>query len=250
MESGHSPQTSFEGMTLSQLLARAELKFQTRFEKIKVSDTVLEMLQIANMQDYLEQMAASIDAENGLDLPFWARIWPTSILLSYYIQRMPATPDKHLLEIGAGIGLCGLFAAKHGLRVTISDIHEDALLFAQINILKNNLQHLADVRRIDFTTDRMQERFDLILGSEVLYQENSYRPLTKFLTRHIRNSQASEIILAKSYHLKAGPFFRAAQKEFMIQEKILGYKEQEGAQSSEKDKHLCQIYRLRPKKLS
>ncbi len=248
MQSPYASGPLFAGMDLPGLLEQAQSKYRVRFEPVKVGDASLDVLQIANMEEYLDQMAAGLDAETPLELPFWARIWPTSILLSFFVQRIHAADTAHLLEIGAGIGLCGLFAAKQGIRTTLSDINEDALLFSQINILQNDLQNLADVHRIDFTQDRLSRRYDMILGSEVLYQEASYRPLSKFLKHHLRAHKDSEIILAKSYRLKAKPFFKAAEKEFSIQERVIGYKEQQDQASPENERHLSHIYRLRPRK--
>ena len=249
MQSRFSSGSLFAGITLPELLEQAESKYRVRFETVKVGDAALDILQIANMDEYLEQMAAGLDAETPLELPFWARIWPTSILLSYFVRRLPAAETFHLLEIGAGIGLCGLFAAKQGFRTTLSDINEDALLFARINILQNDLQDVADVHRIDFTQDRLPWSYDMILGSEVLYREASYRPLTKFLKHHLRPHKDSEIILAKSYRLKAKPFFKAAEKDFSMQERVIGYKEHQDHASPENERHLSHIYRLRPRKL-
>ena len=248
MDAHRSGDPLFAGMSLEDLLERAESRYRVRFERVKVGETALDILQIANMEDHIDRMAAALGEDAALELPFWARIWPTSILLSYYVQRIRAAQEFHLLEIGAGIGLCGLFAAKQGIRTTITDIHEDALLFSRINILHNDLQELADVRRVDFTKDRLPRRYDLILGSEVLYREQSYRPLIKFLSRHLRPGKDSEIILAKSYHLKARSFFKTAEKEFAIQERIIGYREQPATPAPDQEKHLSQIYRLRPRK--
>ncbi|MCF8103981.1 MAG: methyltransferase [Desulfohalobiaceae bacterium] len=234
--------------SLETLLTQAEAKYQTRFEPVKVGQQELQILQIADMESHLDRILDTADKGQGLELPFWARIWPTSILLSYYAQRLPADAGLNLLEIGAGIGICGLFAAGHGLRVTISDINEEALLFTRINILKNNLQGKARVARCDFTSDRLETRFDIILGSEILYREDTYRPLCKFLSRHLASSKYSEVILAKNYRLKARQFFKMAQKEFDIQERVIGYKEQSIGNEAEKDKHLSQIYRMRPRK--
>ncbi|MGM0423776.1 MAG: class I SAM-dependent methyltransferase, partial [Thermodesulfobacteriota bacterium] len=183
-----------------------------------------------------------------LELPFWAKIWPTSILLSYYLQRLPWNMQGQMLELGAGVGVCGLFAAKHGLQVIISDLHEDALLFSRINILQNNLQDRAEIAKVDFTKDRLQKRFRYILASEILYQESCYRPLLKFLLHHLEPVSQAETILAKSYKLKADKFFKLAREDFQLQEKNLGYRQQAEEKQSSQEKYLSQIYRLRPKK--
>ena len=58
-------------------------------------------------------------------------------------------------------------------------MHPDAVLFSRIAVLKNNLSDRVTVRRLDFTKDRLENRFDLILGSEVLYKEDQARALAK-----------------------------------------------------------------------
>lgn len=156
-------------LSLDDLLAKAKAKFTVAFEPLTVAGDTLEFLQITDMQDYIECLDRERGTDAGLSLPLWARIWPSAILLSYFIQRFDPADGQKLLELGAGVGVCGLFAAKRGFDATISDVNPDALLFAQINILKNGLADKARVRRIDFTKDRPAERFDRILGSEILY---------------------------------------------------------------------------------
>jgi 2-polyprenyl-3-methyl-5-hydroxy-6-metoxy-1,4-benzoquinol methylase len=137
--------------TLEGLLATARERYDVIFEKVTVGKYELEILQLSDMMVHIDDLAEQANGETRLELPFWARIWPSSILLSYYIQRMDPAAGVSMLEIGGGIGVCGLFAARHGFKVTISDINEDALLFARINVLKNGLQDRAQVCRVDFT---------------------------------------------------------------------------------------------------
>lgn len=232
---------------LDELLDAAKARYQVAFEPVRIGEHELEILQLTDMDTYVEALAARLAPGDSLELPFWAKIWRTSFLLSFYVQRLPAQ-DRSMLEIGAGVGLCGLFAASHGFNVTITDVHPDALLFTQINVLKNGLQDRARVAKADFTQDRLDRRFDIILGSEVLYKEDTYRPLTKFLLAHLEDSAESEIVLAKEYTRKAAKFFNLAEREFDIKSQNIGYKSDDQAEGGEK--HLCTIYRLRPKKTS
>ncbi len=231
---------------LDELLDAARARYKVAFEPMSIGEHALEILQITDMDSYVEALAAQLEPGDSLELPFWAKIWRTSLLLSYYVQRLPAQ-GRRMLEIGAGVGVCGLFAAKHGFDVTITDIHPDALLFTQINVLKNGLQDRARVARADFTQDRLGRRFDIILGSEVLYKEDTYRPLTKFLLAHLENSPEAEIVLAKEYTRKAAKFFNLAEREFDIKSQNIGYKTT--PQAGDQEKHLCTIYRLRPRKI-
>ncbi|EMG37953.1 Putative methyltransferase [Desulfocurvibacter africanus PCS] len=232
---------------LDELLAAAKSRYEVAFEPVKIGGHTLEILQLTNMGSYVEALAAQLTPGDSLELPFWAKIWRSSFLLSYFVQRLPAE-GRSMLEIGAGVGLCGLFAAKHGFDVTLTDIHPDALLFMRINILKNGLQERARVASADFTQDRLGQRFDIVLGSEVLYKEDTYRPLCKFLLDHVADTPEAEIVLAKEFTRKATKFFNLAEREFNIKSQDIGYKSD--TQAGDQEKHLCTIYRLSPKKIT
>ncbi|MDQ7032071.1 MAG: methyltransferase [Desulfonauticus sp.] len=232
-----------KSMSLNELLSKAEQKYPLTFEPVKVGNLTIELAQIKDLENYLDQLAQT---EDKIHLPFWAKIWPASILLSHFLVKyLPLEREVQVLEIGAGLGICGLFLAKKGFKVVISDIEEDALLFIQINVLKNNLSQNVSVRALDFTQTQSVLKADYIVGSEVLYQEKYYRSQVKFFLNNLKPAQKSEIILAQSYTRKASSFFKLAQKEFNIQQKTLGYKSQDNI---DKEKFLANIYRLTPKK--
>jgi predicted nicotinamide N-methyase len=241
--------------SLDELLALARARYDVRFEPLTVGDVTLELLQIADMEALIDRLTREA-GDGPLKLPFWARIWPTSILLSYFLRRLepktPAGATKSLLEIGAGVGICGLFAAAFGFDVTITDIEPDALLFTRIGILKNGLAANARVMRADFSSDRLGRRFDCIVGSEVLYLEDLHRPLVKFLSAHLSLDPAAEVVLARDYHRKADAFFRRAEPDYHIAERTIGYKETPApGQDGEKgrvERQLTTITRMRAKK--
>lgn len=235
--------------SLQELLQIASNKYEIRFETVKIGDCRLEILQLADMEEYVDCLAENLHYGEKLELPFWAKIWPSSILLSYFLQRLTQDQPGPVLELGAGIGICGLLAAWQGREVIISDLHEDALLFSQINILQNNLSARACIAKVDFTRDKLPMHFRYILGSEILYKESSYNPLLKFLLQHLQPAYGAEAILAKSYKLKADKFFNLAREYFYLQEKNLGYRQQTNQnQAAAPEKYLTQIHRLHPKK--
>ncbi|NDY57577.1 methyltransferase [Desulfovibrio sulfodismutans] len=250
-----SPLAVSDDASLDDLLALAGARYHVRFEPVTVGDTTLELLQIADMEALIDRLTRE-SGDGPLELPFWAKIWPTSILLSHFLGRLePETASgqqKTMLEIGAGVGICGLFAAARGVDVTITDIHPDALLFCRINVLKNGLSANARVCRADFSADRLGRRFDYIIGSEVLYLEDLHRPLVKFLSAHLSLDPEAEILLARDYHRKAPTFFRRAAPDYDIAERTLGYKEttppeQPGA-AGRIERQLTTIIRMRAKK--
>ncbi|NMC50343.1 MAG: methyltransferase, partial [Desulfovibrio sp.] len=237
---------------LDELMDMVRTKYDVRFEPLVVGDIALEFLQISDMAALLERLSREA-GEERLTLPLWARIWPTAILLSYYLRRVAPMNDsgapKKLLELGAGVGVCGLFAAAMGFDVTLTDINPDAQLFTRINILKNGLSGRARALRVDFAADRLGCRFDGIVGSEILYLEDLHRPLVKFLTAHLALHPEAEVLLAREYHRKATTFTRRAVREFQLEEKILGYRETStDGDPKSGERRLAVITRMRARK--
>ncbi len=229
---------------LDKLLNIVSETYEVAFETVAVGDQRLQILQIVDLEKHIDRLAE--ESREKLELPFWSKIWPASILLSHYLSSVNQN-QGNVLELGCGIGLAGLFAASRGFNVVLSDINADALIFAKINILKNNLSDRANVLHVDFTQDRLSRKFDYIIGSEIFYIESSYPGLVKFLLFHLKSDTSSEVVLAADYRRQAIKFFQAAQKEFHIDQKNIGYKGQPD-QAGAREKFLCAIYRMKPKK--
>jgi predicted nicotinamide N-methyase len=237
--------------SLDDLMAFAGEKYALEFEQVRAGGVCLDILQIANMREILDRaVAAGALADAVHTLPLWAKIWPASVILSHVVASLPKE-GRNVLEIGAGCGLAGLMAAACGFeRVVISDINDDALLFARINILKNGLEKRAEVRRLDIRDAASQgERFSLILASEILYLDYLYRPLVKLLKRGLKPlPEKAEANLASDHRRGAGAFFKRAEKEFHIQHKRIGARESvpQDGDNARPERHLLTLHRLTP----
>jgi len=250
--------------SLDDLLALAEKKYALEFEPISVAGVTLHILQIADMRERLDRLIAQNALDDALNtLPLWAKIWPASLLLGHALRHLPKE-GRNFLEIGAGCGITGLIAAALGFeQVCISDINEDALLFARINILRNGLQEHAEVRRADLRSDVLGQRFSVIAGSEILYLEQLYSPLLAFLKRHLAAPAAGQalpqVLLATDHQRKAESFFTLAEKVFQIEHRQIGARETAVAPTPDTadavdakddaphaERHLITMYRLTP----
>jgi len=224
-------------------MASAREKYDVVFEPVRIGEMSLDILQIADMESYIDRLAEKSGEQ--VELPFWAKIWPASVLLGYYLCSLPAQKPLDMLELGAGVGVCGLAAAAMGHNVLITDNHPDALLFARINILRNNLQEKAAVQAVDFTADRLQRRFDCILGAEILYLEDTYPQLLNFLQQHLGIDKDCEIILSAKDSRKSPAFFNHASQKFQISRKTVKCRDNDPQDASAGENHSITIYRLR-----
>ncbi|KAK2528566.1 hypothetical protein Q9233_007537 [Columba guinea] len=73
-----------------------------------------------------------------LDSQYGMYVWPCAVVLAQYLWvHRSSLPGKRVLEIGAGVSLPGVVAAKCGAEVTLSDNFEDVLTTIYFLLEKN-----------------------------------------------------------------------------------------------------------------
>ncbi len=175
-----------------------------------------QMIKELHIGDHLIKLAIPADVEAVLaigDDPYWAELWSSSLALSEYLAREFDCRGRHLLEIGCGMGLVGLIAAKQGADVLLTDYNQDALEFARFNLHQNGCSH-AQVRYLDWHAPDLEDLFDNILASDVIYDTANWDALLVLWERLLK--QGGEILLAEPGRPDAPLFLeRAAHRGFI-----------------------------------
>eukprot|EP00978_Attheya_sp_CCMP212_P007268 scaffold16926_cov59-Attheya_sp.AAC.2 len=178
-----------------------------------------------------------IKAENGQTLHSTGlTLWRASHLLCNYLvsHTKEIVENKTILELGAGLGLCGILAHKLGTRsVVLTDGDTDTLAEMRHNVLINTNQttEKQDGSKISTITCRqlrwgrnvdtffeqqkqvqtaINERwngYDIIMGSDIIYVEEIIEPLFqtvvtllgkdgKFLLAYARRNVSIDLVFA------------------------------------------------------
>ena len=149
------------------------------FTRIAEPDRVLD--QVAEEEDRLEKLTGRRVDGDYLHLPYWAELWDSAPgVASWLVERRP---PGNVLDLGCGMGLCGTVAAAMGARVLFCDLEPAALLLAALNSLPWAGQ--VRTRRLDWRTDQLQERFELIIGADILYERKQWDHLEPFWRAHL-----------------------------------------------------------------
>ena len=149
------------------------------------------------------------------DLPYWTRIWPASIVLASFMTSGKDRKSGRLLELGAGLGVPGLFAAAQGRQVVLTDLEPDALEFARAAVELNHFEDRVSVQPLDWTAPSADlDRFDTILGSEILYHRPLYPAIVSLLTLLI--APGGSVFIAHEERPFGISFFRLAEEQFLI----------------------------------
>ncbi len=116
--------------------------------------------------------------------PYWAELWPSALELAQWVGADADMRGKAVLEVGCGLGLAGIAAAKAGANVTMTDYEEEALMFAEVNVTANlSPEERARValRHLDWRTPPSGEQYELVIGSDVVYERRNFAPLLALL---------------------------------------------------------------------
>lgn len=108
-------------------------------------------------------------------LPYWAELWPSSVLLAEVLLAEAGLTALEALELGCGLGLAGIVALSRGVRVTFSDYDATALHFAARNARLNGFEQF-DLLRFDWRNPPFLH-YPLIFGADLLYEERNIAPI-------------------------------------------------------------------------
>ncbi len=102
--------------------------------------------------------------------PYGAVLWPAALALAHDLAGR-AVAGARILELGAGTGLPGIVAASLGARVVQTDRQQLVLHVCKLNAERNQLATTIELRAADWTAWDDPARYDLIIGSDILYAE-------------------------------------------------------------------------------
>jgi len=124
--------------------------------------------------------------------PLFGQIWPSAQKLADLMQGWELRTQR-VLEIGCGLGLASLVIHRRLGDITASDCHPLTQIFLQANLLVN---HLPDLKYCTGNWGRKNPalgEFDLIIGSDVLYERGQPGQLAEFILRH--SAPCAEVLI-------------------------------------------------------
>jgi predicted nicotinamide N-methyase len=158
--------------------------YQTKDETITISSNDYWIHSLKDRQQFYdhEQRAEAI----GISSATWSLfgvVWPSSRVLAATVSLLELDGQR-VLEIGCGLALSSIVLHKMGVDITASDYHPLAKEFLDKNILSNRLLP------IKFQTGNWEAnnpslgKFDLIIGSDVLYEPAHAENVSQFIDCH------------------------------------------------------------------
>jgi ETFB lysine methyltransferase len=138
--------------------------------------------------------------------PLFGLIWESSEILARLMVAFDVT-GKRILEVGCGIGLASLLLNSRLANITATDQHPDAHSFLAWNVGLNHGEPIPFVRTGWEDEVSMLGTFDLIIGSDLLYQPDHPAALSCFIDRHAK--PACQVIITDPARGHASRFSKA-----------------------------------------
>lgn len=148
------------------LVRAVNRRFRTSVEDATVDSHTFSILKPANSDDLIREE----DFVKDERLPYWADVWPSSLVLAEKLLRLKGR-GRRALELGCGVGLSTLAATTAGFDVLATDYYEDALDVTRANVFRN-IGTIARTRLVDWRhLPGDLGSFNLVFASDVLYEK-------------------------------------------------------------------------------
>ena len=191
------------------------MQYPTQLTQISAKKAIY----IPDYEQVKEVYASLLNLDPNTPFPFWAKLWPSSIALHNVLKAHPhLIQNKHVLEIGAGVGLPSLMMAGIAKSIQISDYDKEAVALLQKNIEHLQLQN-AEALQLDWNAIPENIQPDVVLLSDVNYDPTQFDPLVALIDNFIQ--QGCTIILSTPQRIMASPFVQKIETSITEQYEVL-----------------------------
>jgi predicted nicotinamide N-methyase len=175
--------------------ASPDLGYQVKFQSVTIEGgDDIQIRSLLDRQQFFDpDGAAQAQGISEATWPLFGMLWPSAQRLAGAMQLRGDLGGKRILEIGCGLGLASLVAHRRLADVTASDCHPLAEVFLKANLLLNALPAMKYHTGQWTTPHAGLGQFDLIIGSDVLYERSHPQQLSDFIDRH--SAESVEVIV-------------------------------------------------------
>ena len=157
-----------------------------RYQTVEFGKTDIHLRTLRDKQEFLDE--GNVAEKLGISSAQWSLfgvVWPSSQILAHLMSDFDIA-NKRILEVGCGIALTSLMLNERDADITATDYHPEAEDFLSQNVKLNDGKVIPFVRT--GWADELSNlgEFDLILGSDLLYEDEHADLLSEFINQHAK----------------------------------------------------------------
>ena len=159
--------------------------YEVKFQRVAVAGGLsLGVRSLLDRQQYADPLGeAEAAGISPACWPLFGQIWPSARKLADLMQGWELD-SRRVLEIGCGLGLASMVVHRRHGDITASDCHPLTESFLHANLLLNQLPGMKYRTGHWGRANPGLGEFDLLIGSDLLYERSQPEQLAAFLQRH------------------------------------------------------------------
>jgi predicted nicotinamide N-methyase len=199
-----------------------KVKYKTQITQRKLGEKIYVLETIRSLDEAIDLVCESLSEEEQKDpfaedlCPYFGILWPAAEALSQFLFDHPELVIKQtILELGCGLGYPSIVATHLGGEVLATDFHPDVEEYFQRNCRHSVMK--CRYQRLNWREDKSEiGKFDLVMGSDVLYESKHPSEVARGLIRFLKPK--GRIVLSDPGRAYLQQFVTAMHQE--------GYKEE------------------------
>lgn len=182
------------------------LPYQVKLETVGGSGADLRIRSLLDRQQFHDPLGeAEAQGISSAAWPIFGMLWPSGRVLAHVMHTFEIE-GKRILELGCGLALASLVIHRRGGDITASDCHPLAADFLLENLKLNHLPPMPYQTGNWSRSNPLLQRFDLIIGSDVLYDREQPQTLSQFIDLHAKPD--AEVLIVDPDRGNRGSFNR------------------------------------------
>lgn len=158
--------------------------FDVVHEDVAIGELRLQIARPRSAEDLIDESDYARDER----LPYWAELWPSARVLACELATRDLAGTR-LIELGCGVGLPTVVAARRGAEAIATDWYADALTFVRANA--DDAEVAVTTRLLDWNDppdDLLTpgRACDLVVGADLLYEKRNGPALAALLPRLVK----------------------------------------------------------------
>ena len=155
-----------------------------RYQTFEIDGIDIHVRSLRDRQQYSDHLgeAESLGISSA-QWPLFGVVWESGEILAHEMASF-VIKGKRILEVGCGMALSSLVLNHRHADITATDIHPEVINYLDENVKLNNGKRIPFLRTDWKDAAEELGKFDVVIGSDLLYERDHIDLLSEFINRH------------------------------------------------------------------